>query len=225
VLESKKRHSHEKDLPMPPALKILLAALFFFLLSGKAEAHPHVWVMYQVKAISNSEGISKFELTWEFDNLFTSMVLEELGLKSVAAKDWKAIEEKAFSNLAKYHYYMKFKLDGADFRPSKISNFSADLKGKTLTYNFTVTLPKPAKKAELVIFDDEFYVDLGPPTQEAPDNKVGGFMSEQNFVLKPFLKAEGEGSANPPTCNYREGKQDNPMWGKITFFTVDCAAS
>ncbi|HVY12052.1 MAG TPA: DUF1007 family protein [Alphaproteobacteria bacterium] len=202
-------------------LLFLSAAIF----AQPAEAHPHVWVTYTLKAVSGKQGLSRIDFTWRFDAMFSEMALEAAGLKKVSAGDSKTLEEKAFSNLKNYHYYTYITADGVEFKPETVHNFSAEMKGKNLVYHFSIALPKPAKKLEIAIWDDEFYVDLDPPTEEVPNDKAGSFMSERKFAAKPFVGAESENGAKPPACTQREKDHVSEIWGKFITYIVECQAN
>ena len=61
------------------------------------------------------------------------------------------VDDKAFSNLKNYHYYMHIKTDGVDFQPNETGDFKAHMAGKNLVYDFSVTLPKPAQAIEKIV--------------------------------------------------------------------------
>lgn len=207
--------------------KCALAGAFGLFLLGAppALAHPHVWVTYTMKVTGGKDGIQKIRFVWRFDAMFTQMVKEEFDLKTITTKDSALIEKKAFANLKNYNYYTHIIADGQEFRPQAVEDFSAEMKGENLQYTFTIALPKPAKKMELSIWDEEFYVDLDPPTMEKSSDKTPGFMSVKNFVVKPFVSVDSVGGAPAPSCNPRTQERENVTWGKFTTFVVECKAS
>jgi ABC-type uncharacterized transport system substrate-binding protein len=198
--------------------------LLFALLSTSASAHPHVWVTYLVKPSATAAGIDKVYFTWRFDAMFSAMALEELQIKSVTEKDWPALRDKAFANLKNYHYYTHIKADGVDFAPDTVGDFKAHMTGKQLVYEFSITLPKPAKDLEVSIWDEEFYVDLDPPTEEVVNDKAGSAMSERQFKAKEFIAPQAVAGAAKPDCKSEERSRDNPIWGKVITFYVLCKA-
>ncbi len=208
---------------MPAMLKFILT-LALFLLPLSAHAHPHVWVTYWVKPVSNAQGIERIRFTWKFDAMFTEMVKEELQLKNITEKDAPVLKEKAFGNLKNYHYYMYITADGAKVDPTDIDEFKAHQDGQNLVYDFAVKLPKPAKKLELTMYDEEFYVDMGPPTEEVPGKGLS-FMKVKEVRAKDFVKAEATSGAKPATCTQAPQERNNQLWGKFTTFNVNCQAN
>jgi ABC-type uncharacterized transport system substrate-binding protein len=200
---------------------LILCAVLFPL---RADAHPHVWVDYYVNVVANAEGITKLKFRWHFDDMFTSMVKEDFQVKKIDAKTVTLLRDKAFSNLKNYHYYIYTKVDGSEFDPEQISDFGAEMKGNNLEYTFTITLPHPAKKFELSLYDPEFYVDVGPPLQQ-PEAEQTGIMAAAKMVPKEFLSSSAEGGAKAPACSWKQGEpRVSATWGKFALFEVNCQA-
>jgi ABC-type uncharacterized transport system substrate-binding protein len=199
----------------------MLAALA---LPASLQAHPHVWVTYTIKPVGGPNGISKIYFTWRFDAMFAEMVKGEFSLKTIGEKESAILRDKAFANLKNYHYYMHIKYDGVEFDPAETADFKARMAGKNLVYEFSVTLPKPAKNLELSIWDEEFYVDLDPPTEEIPNDKVGSAMREIHYRPKEFITPIAGPGGKAPECIWEQRMRDNQIWGKITTFTVLCKA-
>jgi hypothetical protein len=113
--------------------------------------------------------------------------------------------------------------DGVEFKPDHIENFSAEMHGKSLTYNFSVTLPKPAKKISLAIWDEEFYVDLDPPVKE-DDSKGGSALSARHYTVQPYIKPFAEKGAPPAACDFKPEKRVNKVWGDFITYITECEA-
>lgn len=191
--------------------------------TGRVEAHPHVWVDYRVKAIGNKSGITKLRFTWRFDAMFSQLIREDKNINMIGDKEIKILHDQVFSNLQNYHYYITAKLDGADFEPKKVEDFTARMHGKQLEYEFTVLLPKPAQNLELSLFDEEFYVDIGPPVDKIPAPAGGSFMAPASRQVQAFVTSASEDAAVAPRCEYQEGMpRVNKMWGNFTTFIVTC---
>jgi hypothetical protein len=190
-----------------------------------ADAHPHVWVDYYVNAVGGAGGITKLKFRWHFDDMFTSMVKEDFHVqRNLNAKDIKTLQDGAFSNLKNYHYYVYMKLDGKEFDPQDIADFSAKMVGQNLEYIFTINLPHPVKKLELSLYDPEFYVDIGPPIQPLSSDSPG-IMASASMKPKDFLSTSAEAGAKPPSCAWHQGEpRVSATWGKFALFTVTCEA-
>jgi hypothetical protein len=187
-------------------------------------AHPHVWIDYYVNAVGGKNGITKLKFRWHFDDMFTSMVKEDFHVQTLTAKDIETLRTGAFSNLKNYHYYINAKVDADDYKPVDVSDFGAEMKGLNLEYTFTVTLPHPAKKLELSLYDPEFYVDIGPPVQPMSPDKPG-IMAQTKMTPKDFITTSAEAGAKAPTCSWKQGEpRVSASWGKFALFVVDCEA-
>jgi len=205
-------------------LRALLCLLMLVGWTSSAMAHPHVWVDYSVEAVSTKEGITKLKFRWHFDEMFTSMVTEDFGIKEITPKNTITLRDKAFANLKNYHYYTYMKLDGKEFDPTEISDFSAELKNRRLDYLFTITLPHPTQALELSLYDEEFYVDIGPPMM-SPETESVGIMAKAVQKPKNFLSAAAEDGAPLPVCEYHDGQPRlSASWGKFAVFVVNCKA-
>jgi len=205
--------------------------LFLILLCGTlagfpraAQAHPHVWVDYYVNAVSSKDGITKLKFRWHFDDMFTSMVMEDFHVQTLGAKKVEELRKGAFSNLKNYHYYIYMKLDGKEFDPQDITDFNAEMKGKNIEYTFTINLPHPTKKLELSLYDPEFYVDIGPPLAN-PEADSPSIMAAAVMKPKDFLSSSAEQGAKAPVCKWQQGQpRVSASWGKFALFTVTCEA-
>jgi hypothetical protein len=203
----------------------LCAALFALGAPRPAWSHPHVWVDYYVDVAGTKEGIAKLNFRWHFDAMFTSMLKEDFGVKSVTPREVQILRDNAFSNLRHYHYYIFAKLDGKNFEPQEISNFGAEMKGKNIEYTFTVSLPHPASKLELSLYDPEFYVDIGPPIAGLSVDSPGA-ATKGDLKPKPFISVSAEKGASPPTCDVPQSKpRISETWGKFTVYTIMCRAA
>lgn len=202
-----------------------------------ALAHPHVWVNYWVKVLSSKEGITALEFTWRFDAMFSDLVKEELGLKTIAEKDSALVKGRAFDNLKNFNFFMDIKTDGKAFVPPDVSGFKVSEqsskigaeegggKGKGLVYIFSVKLPHPVREVNFSLFDPEFYVDIEPPMQELKMAKPG-IMAVAKMEPKEFVSVAvvdgGVKGAVAPVCAVKEGVPRNSVWGEFPVFVVAC---
>lgn len=151
-----------------PAISLLLLVL----LPASASAHPHVWVDTKLTAILDDGRVAALREEWSFDEDFSVMALSEARkTKGMAAArplqegEVAQLKAKAFSNLAHYAYFNHFWAAGKMVPvPAEVSSFEARLDGAKLVYVFTLTLMRPAeaKAFRVGIWDDTYYVDVGP---------------------------------------------------------------
>jgi ABC-type uncharacterized transport system substrate-binding protein len=190
-----------------------------------AMAHPHVWTDYWVTAISDKvngkEAITQLRFIWRFDTMFSAMIHEDLNIKQLTPEAVNKIRTKAFNNLKNFHYYTYIKYDGTTFLPKDIQDFTAREHGEQLEYEFTIALPKPAQKIEVTLYDDELYVDIGPPMSD--DGAKTSLMAKIEPKVMPFVSASALHGAAPPDCTQQEGeKKTNPLWGQYKTFLATC---
>lgn len=157
------------------ALAVVLGA------SGRpAEAHPHVWVDWVVTALVEQGKVTALREEWWFDEDFSVMALSEARkTKGMAAAlprpltpgEVEQLKAKAFSNLANYAYFTHVWVAGKPWAVAKeVSSFTARLDGAKLAYVFTLPLATPVelKGLRVGIWDDTYYVDVGPATGRSP---------------------------------------------------------
>jgi ABC-type uncharacterized transport system substrate-binding protein len=194
-----------------------------------AQAHPHVWIVYKTRVIAGKDGITAIELDWLFDKMFTEMAFDAAGVKKKKLfddKDNAALQDKAFSNLKEYHYFVFLTADGTNVEPQGVENFKARTDNGQLDYTFTIKLPKPARSVSFQQYDPTFYVDVSPLMKRAPEDKnkkKGSMMQEENWVEdEKFLATGGVDGAAPPDCTYNRGKGIASVWGILFPTVVTC---
>lgn len=150
----------KKFLPIA-ALTVLIA------LPRLAVAHPHVFVDTETVLVFNKKGEAvSIEQIWQFDEMFSMTLIEDNDLDqngTFDADDIVSLQENAFQNLAEYHYFTQLMNGGEDILDFTVSAFDATLnKDKTVTYRFTLDLPKALTPSDLRlgVFDPEYYVDF-----------------------------------------------------------------
>lgn len=203
-----------------PWLLLLLPALS---LARPALAHPHVWADYWVEAVGDSAGIVELRFTWRFDTMFSDMVRKDLGIGKMTPDAIVKLRDKAFANLQNYHYYIYIKHDGTELLPLQVKDFTARDHGEQLEYIFTVALPKPAKTVDVTLYDEEFYVDIGPPMLDT--GAPSGIMAKARPQPQNFVSAKARDGAKAPLCTQSAGiTRNHPMWGDFQTFTAHCVA-
>jgi len=148
-------------------LYFVLILLFVFKASAGLEAHPHVFIDTTVTIMFDDEGITGFQIQWLFDEMFSSMIIndfdEDYNLQ-FNSTEIVNIEKNAFSNLKNFHYFSYISLNEKDFPFKKVTNFSASIIGERLIYKFFIPYKIKAKEAEQIVtvavYDDSYYCDV-----------------------------------------------------------------
>ncbi|MCK5099032.1 MAG: DUF1007 family protein, partial [Desulfobacteraceae bacterium] len=86
--------------------KFFIIIMSFFLLTaiGKTvHAHPHVFISQKIKIVFDEKGLAGFNMEWEFDDMFTSMIVGDYDVNKnqiLEKNEVATIKEKAFSYLS-----------------------------------------------------------------------------------------------------------------------------
>jgi ABC-type uncharacterized transport system substrate-binding protein len=135
-------------LGLAAALAVLLAG------AGRAAAHPHIWIEHFVTIVMGPGGIEGVRFAWEFDPLFSNMILQEFDTdrdKTFSPAEVRAIEAKHLGNLKVYDYFIEIKVQGQP-APVMVRDFQVSVgSGGQVTYAFTVPVQGPASPASLDI--------------------------------------------------------------------------
>lgn len=170
----------------------LFAVLLIAARPPAAEAHPHVWIDYDLTVVFEKGLIVALTQEWSFDEDFTAAVMRDVAgekkpPKSLSPADIAKIEKNAFSNLKNYDYFTHvFVADGkAATRPA--TGFTARLDGAKLVYDFTVPLehgidPK-AGEVGVGVWDETYYVDIGPAESKPPKLQGDGSAACQALIV------------------------------------------
>jgi len=146
---------------------ILISASLLILITQTLSAHPHVFIDTTVTVVFDDEGIIGFQIQWLFDEMFSSMIIndfdEDYNLK-FNSQEISNIEKNAFSNLKNFHYFSYISFNGKDYPFKKVTNFSASIKYGRLIYQFFIPCSIKAKKTEQIAtvatYDDSYYSDI-----------------------------------------------------------------
>jgi ABC-type uncharacterized transport system substrate-binding protein len=133
-----------------------------------ALAHPHVFMDTRIEAAYGSEGLSGFWITWRFDKVFTAGILMDFDSDKNERFDpgeVAVIEDRAFSNLVNYNYFVYIHSSKGTFRPSSVESFTAYMEGGRVHYRFFVPYPLPIREEEvkvnIAVYDETFFCDIG----------------------------------------------------------------
>jgi ABC-type uncharacterized transport system substrate-binding protein len=142
-----------------------------YAMSPVASAHPHVWVNYRLEFIFNAGRLTALHQRWIFDTNFSSMVLHHLVKnyrrgEPLTPQETVALRDNAFANLARYAYFTHVWSGTHKANIGKARSFTAKVVGDALEYDFVTPLATPldphAQSITVGIWDDSYYVDVGP---------------------------------------------------------------
>jgi len=157
--------------------RLALCAVLIVGGSRAASAHPHVWIDYDLTVMFEKGLVVALAQEWSFDEDFTASVLRDVAgekkpAKTLSPADVAKIEKNAFSNLKNYGYFAHVFAGDEKVATREATGFKARLEGAKLVYNFTVPLEHgvDAKAAPTIVgvWDETYYVDVGPAEGKAP---------------------------------------------------------
>ena len=153
-----------------PAFVLITSSALMLVLpgaGGPASAHPHVWITDVTSFLFDGPELVGLRHQWQFDELFSSYVIEEHDADGDGAFDpaeLAALQEGAFSNLAEYGYFTHARVDGARLPLTAVEDFEATIEDGLLIYEFTLPLPEPldprAVSFAAGVYDAEYYVEV-----------------------------------------------------------------
>lgn len=147
---------------LAPAL-IPLAAALAMPLATPVAAHPHVFVDVALRLQAGPQGITGVEVTWTYDDFYSLLLFEDLGLDNDADGRLTPLEEARLQGFD-LNWDADFKGDLEAFvagvevglgRPEARGTRVVD--GRIETRHFRA-LPAPAAQVDLKAYDPTFYV-------------------------------------------------------------------
>jgi ABC-type uncharacterized transport system substrate-binding protein len=150
-------------------LRILRCLLFLFFLgfSSLLYAHPHVFIDTMITVRFDESGIVGFQVSWIFDEMFSSMIIGDFDEDwdgSFSKKEIENILEGAFSNLQNFHYFTYISVNGKECSFSSVTEFTAAIQGEKIIYQFFIPcrifLEGGEKTVKLAAYDETFYCDI-----------------------------------------------------------------
>ncbi|MCK5542138.1 MAG: DUF1007 family protein [Desulfobacterales bacterium] len=146
---------------------IIVGILFLTAVSVHVHAHPHAFITQKIKIVFDDKGIEGFHIQWEFDDMFTSMILGDYDVNKnqvLENSEVAVIKEKAFSYLSNFNYFIFIKIDNKTFDVKFVKDFFAKIKNKKLIYEFFVpchvSAAKNPKQIIVATYDPSYYSAL-----------------------------------------------------------------
>jgi ABC-type uncharacterized transport system substrate-binding protein len=168
----------------------VLTLLALMGVSSQAFAHPHVWVSTRAQVVLVGGYLDKVQVTWSFDELFTSLVLMDNDANSdgqLSSAEVANVRRTYFDNLKGYDYFAHLSL-GKRSLPVTVTEFNATITAAgNAVYTFVIPVGQrlDTKTAfSFAFYDESFYTDMVFEKQEPVRLEVteGG---KANFLIKP----------------------------------------
>lgn len=157
----------------PPSARaaILLGALLV-LFPGFLCAHPHMSLESRVEFEYSGAACTGFWLDWTFDPYFSAAIIQEYdqdGDGFFSAAEAATVQERAFSNLRKYGYFVYLRSGKSRTQPAEVRRFAPEIRGDLLAYRFYVDLAGQGYGGDfsLAIFDPTYYCAVSYAPQAA----------------------------------------------------------
>ncbi len=159
-------------------------------------AHPHVFISQRVKIVFDQNGLAGFNMEWEFDDMFASMIAGDYDINRnwiLEKNEISTIKKKAFSYLAHSDYFTFIKIDQKPFKVKFVKDFSAELKTKKLIYKFFIPCHVSAKKdiKHIIVatYDPTYYsaIFFAKKNGVTLDNPQGNL---KKFEIKTLVKED-----------------------------------
>ncbi len=109
-------------------LLALALPLLAFLLPAAAMAHPHLWVQQLVRVVAKDGKYTHVEIEWRFDPFSSEIeipLIDEDKDGKFSAREIKLLSDDMMPELSKVGFMSWINTGKKDFRPSKVSQFSA----------------------------------------------------------------------------------------------------
>ena len=166
-------------------------------MSGKAEAHPHVWIDMRSDVVFNEQGlITGLNLIWTFDDGYAQMALDGLDTDGDGVYSQAEIEPLTKENMASlkdYDYFTVMRFNGEKQAFGEITEYGQIWSNNKLQLHFQVPLVTPLDPArgEFVakVYDPEFFIAINYVAEE-PVSVVGTMPQGCKLVVKPVPTGE-----------------------------------
>ena len=152
------------------AIGVAALAAGAFMASGRAAAHPHVWISVVAELLYGPDGsIAGVRQVWTFDEMFSTFAtrgIEQKTQGTFSREELGPLAKTYMDGLKDFGYFTFVRLDGErqnDVFTDPVEYFiDYDPKQTAITVNFTLPLKTaaPAKSFEVLIYDPQLYFYL-----------------------------------------------------------------
>ncbi|MBN2352427.1 MAG: DUF1007 family protein [Spirochaetales bacterium] len=162
--------------------RLILACVgFLCAFAEDAPAHPHVFIENSFTFMFGGGRLKGIAVTWIFDEMFSASIIVDNDRNrngKFEARESKAIEEGAFSNLKNFNYFLFIDAGRGRLKIQAVRDFHPEILGKRLVYRFFVPFDVDAGAAGKTLaagcFDSTYFCDvtyaaIDPVTVEADE--------------------------------------------------------
>lgn len=146
---------------------VLFITMLIFIGSKNAFAHPHVFIDTNIAIDFDDSGIGYLDVTFSFDNMFSADFISQFDTdqnNKIDEQENKTIQEKAFSNLENYNYFVHVIVSGQKLEFKEVYYFQAQIKNNIVVYSFKLKPNIPIEKESATIkiapYDQSYYIDV-----------------------------------------------------------------
>lgn len=170
------------------------------MLTGAAQAHPHVWVEARAKVLFDGDGrVSGIRNDWVFDEMYSAFAVQGLAKDGQLAtsKQLASLAKTNVESLAEFEYFTYAKAGGRRVRFAKPVDYSLEEReDKRVVLHFTLPLAEPTRTGRAMsvqVYDPTFFVDF-ELAQKEPVDLAGAPAGCSKSVLgpNPLIVADGQ---------------------------------
>lgn len=159
-------------------LKYLM--LFFiinFIFIKNADAHPHVFIDYEVNINASKDTLKNIDFIWKFDDITSSYMFEDFDKnlnKKFEKNELEEMKKVTLGNLKKFDYFIYLKVDNKNFKV-KLDRFTVLQEDEIIIYKFSVPVNSNLKKTQMIsltMLDKTNYVAFSPEVIDPVNFKI-----------------------------------------------------
>jgi ABC-type uncharacterized transport system substrate-binding protein len=142
------------------------AALMLWLIVGRAEAHPHVWVTFHSELLYAADGsMTGVRHAWTFDDMFSAYALQGMPHAKkgqYTREELASLAQTNVDSLKEYGYFTFARADGKKLKFSDPVDYWLEYRNPALVLHFTLPLKAPAaaKVMQIEVYDPSIFVDF-----------------------------------------------------------------
>jgi ABC-type uncharacterized transport system substrate-binding protein len=129
-------------------------------------AHPHAWIDLRSRVLLDDAGrVKAFEFAWLFDDYYTVLVAEELGLGGTPSKEYlDEIASRNLTNLREYDYFTAVTHAGERQAIADVTTYETEVHDGRLWMRFEVPLEEPidprAGEVTFSVYDPTYWIEI-----------------------------------------------------------------
>ncbi len=145
-------------------LALALLVSMISIMTGKAMAHPHVFILAKSEMLYDGSGnLTGVRHHWTFDELYSTFAVQGLDSKKDGTYTREDLAELAKTNvesLAEFDYFSFGKASGKKLEFGTPKDYWLEYSAKSLTLHFTLPTkaPTPGRILTFQVYDPTFYV-------------------------------------------------------------------